>query len=245
MGKIEDILHAFLDGETDDSQELALIHALLARPQLREQFVKECRIHHATLYAHSAEQAAEFKERLDLFCRRWEAAGSTRASDIRSAFGAGAVTTGIAAVFLIGVGVFVYQGSQPDVERSVGQGPVMAHEIVTPVRQLTLVRPANDLYGEPLSVTFSVAQVTSEELKAPEEPLENAYPELSDTFSQAYIRLLRDERKQGESILSEGIGDLEGELNDPFAFELSNLESVGSDPTVTFSFESVDTSAGR
>ncbi|MGB0372847.1 MAG: hypothetical protein ACPGN3_16055 [Opitutales bacterium] len=246
MGKIEDILHAFLDGETTDAQEIALIHALLARPQLREHFVKACRIHHATLSAHSKDQAAEFKNRLDLFCRRWEATSQTCQSDLKSAFGAGALTSGIAAAFLLGLGFFAFQFSRSDSDGLGEAGPLVVNDIVSPVRHVTLVSPSTDLDGEPLSITFSVAQVTSEEMKEMEtrqNALSGPYPELSDTFSQAYIKLLRDEREQVSGTLGSGTESFESGFNDPFQFELSDFGSeqqpFGSNEPVTFTFETV------
>ncbi|MEM7672908.1 MAG: hypothetical protein AAF212_06165 [Verrucomicrobiota bacterium] len=247
MGKIDDILHAFLDGETTESQEVTLIHALISRTQLRERFVNSCRIHHATLSAHSPEQAAEFKKRLDLFCQRWEATSHSCVSGFKTAFSAGALTTGIAALFLLGFGLFVFQGSKSPSITAESDGPLMTHEVTSPVRHVTLVNPSRELDGEPLSITFSVAQVTSEEmtaLSAPQQSLTSAYPELSDTFSQAYIKLLREEREQVLGIEDGRNEGYQAPLGDPFGFQLSGAQpdsapAFGTNEPVTFSFESI------
>lgn len=200
MGKIEDNLHAFLDGEATEAQESALIHALLSQPKLKEHFVRACRIHYATLSAHSEPQAVAFKKRLDAFCGRWEAirASSSQCAPC-SRVGYGVV--GMAAAVAITAGFFLLGGAY---ERSKGDAATaqpFAQGVASPVRQVRLVQPDKALDGEPLSVTFSVAYVTSKEVDTSHlQP----QPELSATFSQAYLQLLRDENslKQSQSMMS-------------------------------------------
>ena len=203
MGKFDDILHAFIDGEASPAQEDTLIRALLDHPKLREQFVRSCRIHHATLSAFSADQAAEFKHRLDVFCVRWESASSHHRSEVKTAFGAGMITSGIAAaaVFTIGFGSYSLLVRS---ESSPNSSPSLAEAATAPVTHVRLVQPSKDLSGEPLYVTFGIADFTADD-DAPDP--HDSMPVLSDTFSQAYIELLKEEQNilsaRGAPVLGE------------------------------------------
>lgn len=188
MARVDDIMHAFLDGETSREEEDVLIKELLTRPKLREQFVKSCRLHHATLSAHSPEQAAQFKIRLDLFCRRWESTSKCNVTEFKRAFGAGVVTTAMAASLLFMGGLPIYNVG---FKGSAEEGASFAETPRAPVSHVRLVQPATELDGEPLSVTFSVVPVTSRDVDASNL---GAGPKLSATFSQAYLKLLREER---------------------------------------------------
>ena len=188
MARIDDILHAFLDGETSKAEEEVLIQALLNRPKLREHFVKACRLHHATLSAYSQEQAGKFKARLDGFCQRWESTSQANFFDFKKAFGAGVATTAMAASFLFVGGLLVCNVGFSDQQ---GEASAIARNPRSPLSHVRLVQPATELDGEPLSVTFSIAPVTSSDVDASNL---SARPELSATFSQAYLKLLREER---------------------------------------------------
>ena len=231
MRKFEDMLHAFLDGEITESQEISLIHSILSSPERRQQFVKACRVHYATLSAFSGESAAQFKGRLDSFCARWEEVGDTQCAAFSSRPQLGFLHVGAAAILTatLSLSAFNFWSHKQTASQERSDKRAVYVE---------LVNPTNSLEGEPLYLAFGVAEITSDDVQPTNS--DDVF-ELSDSFSKAYIKLLRDERvfALGEgSVAYEEPQTIEPrELPAEVIFSSDFLETNRPEPISGFSFQ--------